>query len=73
MRLNVIVYPNAKNERLVQEEGRSRVYLAIKTKDPNPNKALIKFLAGHFCVQKNKISIIKGEDRREKLIEIMKG
>ena len=73
MRLNVIVFPNAKNERLVQEEGRSRIYLAIPTKYPNPNKALIKFLAAHFCVQKNKISIINGEDRREKLIDIMKG
>jgi uncharacterized protein YggU (UPF0235/DUF167 family) len=73
MRLNVIVFPNAKNERLVMEEGRSRIYLAIPTKDKNPNKALIKFLAGHFCVAKSKISIIKGEDRREKLIEIVKG
>jgi uncharacterized protein YggU (UPF0235/DUF167 family) len=55
------------------EEGRSRVYLAIPTKDPNPNKALIKFLAAHFCVKKNKISIITGENRREKLISVTKG
>lgn len=73
MRLNVKVLPNAKNNRLVQEEGRSRVYLAIPADDPNSNKALIKFLAAHFYVKKNMISIISGLDRREKLVQVLKG
>lgn len=72
MRLNVKVFPNAKNERLVLEEGRSRVYLSIPINDPNPNKALIKFLAAHFYVTRNKVSIITGENRREKLIQVLK-
>jgi uncharacterized protein YggU (UPF0235/DUF167 family) len=73
MRLNVKVFPNSKKDRLVLEEGRSRVYLAIPTKDPNPNKALIKFLAAHFHVKKNMINIISGGNRREKLLEVLKG
>ena len=73
MRLNVKVIPNSKTNRLVMEEGRSRVYLAIPIKDPNPNKALIKFLAAHFYVKKNMIIIITGENRREKLIQVLKG
>jgi uncharacterized protein YggU (UPF0235/DUF167 family) len=73
MRLNVKVIPNSKTDRLVMEEGRSRVYLAISLKDPNSNKALIKFLSGHFFVPKNRISIISGLDKREKLVQVMKG
>lgn len=73
MRLNVKVSPNAKTERLVLEEGMSRVYLKISSDDPNPNKALIKFLAAHFYVKPNMISIITGENRREKLIQVIKG
>jgi uncharacterized protein YggU (UPF0235/DUF167 family) len=55
------------------EEGRSRVYLTIPIKDKNPDKALIKFLAAHFYVKKNMISIISGQDRREKLVQVLKG
>jgi uncharacterized protein YggU (UPF0235/DUF167 family) len=73
MRLNVKVIPNSKSNRLVQEEGRSRVYLTMPINDPHPNKALIKFLAAHFYVKKNMISIISGEDKREKLVQVIKG
>jgi len=73
MRLNVKVSPNAKNDKLVMEEGRSRVYLTIPRNDPNTNKALIKFLAAHFYVNKNKITILTGKDKREKLVSVSKG
>lgn len=73
MRLNVKVIPNSKSNRLVQEEGRSRVYLTMPVNDPNPNKVLIKFLAAHFYVEKNMVSIISGENKREKLIQVLKG
>lgn len=73
MRLNVKVLPNAKNDRIVQEEGRSRVYLTLPSNDPRTNKVLIKFLAAHFYVKKNMISIINGLDKREKLVQVLKG
>ena len=73
MRLNVKVFPNAKSDRLVMEEGRSRVYLTNKSDDPKLNKALIKFLAAHFYVEPNRVSIITGENKREKLAQVMKG
>jgi uncharacterized protein YggU (UPF0235/DUF167 family) len=72
MRLNVKVFPNAKIDSLVQEEGRSRVYLMIPTDGPKLNRALIKFLAAHFNVEANKVSIETGENRREKLVNVMK-
>jgi uncharacterized protein YggU (UPF0235/DUF167 family) len=73
MRLNVKVLPNAKEDKLVMEEGMSRVYLTLSNKDPKTNKTLIKFLAAHFNVKKNRISIISGLDKREKLIDVIKG
>jgi len=73
MRLNVKVFPNAKIDRLVQEEGRSKVYLTIPTDGPKLNRALIKFLAAHFHVERNSVSIETGENRREKLVRVIKG
>jgi hypothetical protein len=72
MRLNVKVFPNAKQERLVLEEGRSRVYLTAPAVEGKANKALIKFLAAHFRVKKNMVSIISGLTIRTKLVEIRK-
>jgi len=72
MRLNVKVFPNAKQERLVLEEGRSRVYLTAPAVEGKANKALIKFLAAHFRVKKNMVSIISGLKIRTKLVEIRK-
>jgi len=72
MRLNVKVFANSKSNRLVMEEGRSRVYLTIPLDDPHPDKALIKFLAAHFFVDKKMISVITGKDRREKLVQVTK-
>jgi uncharacterized protein YggU (UPF0235/DUF167 family) len=73
MRLNVKVFPNAKEDKLVMEEGRSRVYLMASSVERYPNRALIKFLAKHFYVDKNKIRIISGKAIRTKLIEVKKG
>ena len=52
------------------EEGRSRVYLTNRSDDPRLNKALIKFLATHFFVEKNRVSMISGADR---VVQVMKG
>ena len=66
------MFPNAKADKLVMEEGRSRVYLEADSDIPKLNKALIKFLAAHFYVEKSMVSIISGADRREKLIQVRK-
>jgi uncharacterized protein (TIGR00251 family) len=72
MRLNVKVIPNAKHERLVLEEGRSRVYLTVPAAEGKANRALVKFLAAHFRVKKNMITIISGLTSRTKLVEVRK-
>jgi uncharacterized protein YggU (UPF0235/DUF167 family) len=73
VRLNVKVFPNSKIDKLVAEEGRSRVYLMIPPDNAKLNKGLIKFLATHFYVEKNKVSIITGQEKRDKLVQVLKG
>ena len=70
--MNVKVIPNAKENKLVQEEGRSRVYLMAPATDGKANKALIAFLAEHFYVKKSEIAIVSGLTTRAKLVEIRK-
>ena len=69
-KLNIKVIPNAKKQKLVEEPGRLKVYLTAPAVDGKANAALIEFLAEHFNVKKNKISIIRGITSREKLVAI---
>jgi len=70
MRIAIKVVPNAKQEKIVEEGGKFKVYLTAPAVEGKANKALIQFLAEHFKTKRNKISIIKGEKSREKVVEI---
>ena len=69
-RFNIRVIPNAKQNKIVEEPGRLKVYLTAPAVEGKANKALIKFLAEHFNVKKSKISIVRGGKNREKIVEI---
>jgi uncharacterized protein (TIGR00251 family) len=69
-KLNIKVIPNAKQNRLVEEPGRLKVYLTARAVEGKANAALIDFLAEHFDVRKSSISIIRGLTSREKVVEI---
>ncbi len=47
-----------------------RIYLTAVPVDGKANKELIKLLSEKLNVGKNKISIIKGEKSKEKIIEV---
>ena len=70
MRYNVKVIPNAKQNKLVKEPGRLKVYLTAPPVDGKANKALIAFLADHFSVKKSAVTIVRGETGREKVVEV---
>ena len=70
MKINIKVIPNAKHNKLVEEFGRLKVYLTAPAVEGKANEALIEFLAEHFKVKKNKISIIRGVKSREKIVEV---
>jgi uncharacterized protein len=70
MRLNIRVVPNAKKERMVEEEGRLKIYLCAPAVEGKANKALVNFLSEHYNVPRSRISVVKGEKSREKTVEI---
>jgi uncharacterized protein (TIGR00251 family) len=70
MRINVRVAPNARQNKVVVEEERIKVYLTAPPVEGKANKALIEFLAEHFGVKKKQIRIVRGEKSRDKLVEI---
>ncbi len=69
-RLNIKVIPNARQNKLVEEPGRFKVYLTAPAVEGKANAALIEFLAEHFKTKKSRISIIRGLTSREKVVEI---
>jgi uncharacterized protein (TIGR00251 family) len=69
-RLNIKVIPNAKQNKLVEEPGRFKIYLTAPAVEGKANAALIEFLAEHFNTKKNRIAIIRGLTSREKIVQI---
>jgi len=72
MRHSIRVIPRAKQNKVVEEEGRVKVYLTAPPVEGRANQALIEVLAAHFQVRKGDIRIIRGEKSRDKLIQIGK-
>ena len=70
MRLNIRVIPNAKQNKLVEEAGRIKVYLTSPPIEGKANAALVEFLSEHFKVKRSKIKLLKGAKSRDKLVEI---
>ncbi len=70
MKFTVRVTPAAKRNMLKEEDGGLKVYLTAPAVEGKANKALIDFLAGHFCVRKSQIQITKGLKSRVKTINI---
>jgi len=70
MRHSIRVIPKAKQNKVVVEEDRLKVYLTAPAIEGRANEALIKILAAHFKVRKGDIRIVKGEKGRDKVVEI---
>jgi len=70
MRLNIRVIPNAKQNKLVEESGRIKIYLNAPPVEGKANKALAEFLAKYYNTKRNRIKIISGEKSRNKIVEI---
>ena len=71
MRYAVRVVPRAKQNKVVEEEGRLKVFLTDPPVEGQANKALIEVLAGYLGVRKSRIRIIRGEKSRDKVVEVV--
>ena len=70
MRYTIRVIPRAKQNKVVEEDGRVKVYLIAPPVEGRANQALIEVLAAHFQVRKGEIRIVRGEKSRDKVVEI---
>lgn len=70
MRLTVKVIPHAKQNKIVAEADRLKVYLTAPAVEGKANAALVECLAEHYKVKRNQIRVVIGEKSRLKVIEI---
>jgi len=62
------VIPNSSKNDLIIENGFIKVKITTQPVENKANKALICFLSKSFKIPKTKISIVKGENSKEKTI-----
>ena len=72
MKVNVKITPNAKKPSIVEEQGFIKVKVSTPAKEGKANKSLIKMLAEYFSVPKSRVIILKGENSRNKVVNIIK-
>jgi len=69
--IKVKVVPNARQNKVLDEEGQLRAYVTAPPAEGKANKALIEIVAKYFKVKKSSVKIVKGEKSREKVMEIV--
>lgn len=70
MIIKVRVVPGSGRRLVKRESGCLKVYLTKPAIDGQANKELVELLSGHFKVKKYQIQITKGQNCRDKVIEI---
>ena len=68
--IKIKVIPNAKRNRIIEEQERLKVYVTAPAVDGKANKVLIEILAEYLRVKKSRLCIIRGDKSREKVIQI---
>ena len=72
MKIQVVVKPGAKQEKIVSVDDGLVVYLHARAHDGEANMALIKALSDYYGVSKSCIEILRGQKSHQKLVEIIK-
>lgn len=70
MKINIKIIPNAKQNKVIQEPDKLKIYVTAPAVDGKANKALIELIADYFHVAKSSVKIIKGEKSRNKILAI---
>jgi len=71
MKIEIKVIPNAKKKEVIKEGDKIKIKVNSPAIEGKANKEVIEDLAKFLNVKKSRISIIKGERSRNKLIEII--
>ena len=70
MKINIKVIPRASRTMVKEENGLWKVHLTRPAVDGQANEQLIEVLAGFLKVKKYRIRIFRGQNSRNKIIEI---
>ena len=68
LKISFRIFPNAKKNEIVKENGIIKIKITAQPVDGKANKALIEFLSKTFKIPKTSIKILKGEASKEKLV-----
>jgi len=69
--IQVWLQPSAKQNRIVGPHGESlKIQITAAPIDGKANKELCDFLATHFAVPKNNVTVLRGKSSRQKLVSI---
>ena len=71
MLISVRVVPRAKQNKVVAEADRLKVYLTAPPVEGKANDLLIEVLAEHLGVKKKQLRLIRGEKGRDKIVEVL--
>ncbi len=72
MIISVRAVPNAKKAEVVKTDEIYRVKIDARAEDGRANKRLIEILADYFDVGRSSVSIVKGFNSRNKVVDIKK-
>ena len=70
-RIAVRVVPRAKENKVVKETGRYKVYVTAPAEDGRANRAVLELLADHLGLRKSQIQLIRGEKNRDNFFELL--
>lgn len=70
MKVQVVVKPGTKQEKIVETPDGLIVYLHARAHDGEANAALIKALSNYYKVSKSCVRIIRGQKSHQKVVEI---
>lgn len=70
MQIKIRVIPKAKQNKIVKEKDRYKIWVTTAPVDNKANKAVIKILADFLEIKKAQVEIISGFKSRDKVVEI---
>ena len=72
MKIQVKVKPNARQEK-VEKSGQNSFLVWVKARpiEGKANLAVVKALAGYFDVPQSSVTLLKGQNSKEKLFDIL--
>lgn len=70
IRINIKITANAKSTYLSAEKDNFKLHVSKPPVDGKANEEIIKFFSKELSVAKSKVSILRGEKSKNKIIEI---